>query len=188
MWFLLIVEIILIAVILIIIAFLHLGVDLVGNFSKEGSELNFTFEVLVFSRIKIYGVEYPRAKDEKDKEKSKKKRKITLNMVEPCIGSLLEFLKKLILSLNVRKLESHLDFGLNSYVSTAKYVGYMWAFLVFPNTALNNTKLSVTPCFNGPVFDFKGIVDIRINLLKMIIPTLKLLRDKNVLKLIREAI
>lgn len=178
-----------IILVLIIVCLLNVGVDLKGYIEKEESNLTFDFKVLLFSKITLYRTEYPRVKKEKrDEGKEKKKRKLDFETVKPCIGELLDFMKCVFRSLKVRKLEGCLLFGLPSYVDTAKYVGYMWAFLVLPNSTLENTSLTVTPCFTKSVIDFKGNVDVRINLAKLVVPGLKLLSNGNVRKLIREAI
>lgn len=181
-----ILEIILIAILLIIFIFLYIGIDLIGDFQKEESELTFNLKILIFSKIKVYSINYPKEKNDDDSKKENKERNITFNLIKPCIKPLLTFLKSMIKSMSVRKLESHLDFGLPSYVSTAKYTGYMWALLVLPNTILNNTNLTLTPCFNKTILDFKGSVDIRIKLLKIIIPLFKLIGNKDIRKLIKE--
>lgn len=158
-----------------------------GSIEKEESNLTFDFKVLLFSKITLYKTEYPKVgKEKKDDEKEKEKRKIDFKTVTPSIGSLLDFMKCFFKSLKVRKLEGCLLFGLPSYVDTAKYVGYMWAFLVVPNSTLENTSLTVTPCFTKSVIDFKGKIDVRINLAKLVVPGLKLLSNRNVRKLIRE--
>ena len=181
-----ILEIILIAILLIILIFLYVGIDLIGDFQKKESELTFNLQILIFSKVKVYSISYPSEKKDDDSKKEKKERNINFKLIKPCIKPILGFLKDLIKSMNVRKLESHLDFGLPSYVSTAKYTGYMWALLVFPNTVLDNTCLTVTPCFDKTVIDFKGSIDVRIKLLKIIIPLFKLILNKNIRKLIKE--
>lgn len=181
-----ILEIILIAIPLIIFIFLYIGIDLIGDFQKKESELTFNLKILIFSKIKVYSINYPNEKKDEDSKKEDKKRNINFNLIKPCIKPILSFLNCMIKSMSVRKLESHLDFGLPSYVSTAKYTGYMWALLVFPNTALNNTNLTVTPCFDKTIIDFKGSINVRIKLLKIIIPILKLIKNKDIRKLIKE--
>lgn len=179
-------EIILIAILLTVFIFLYIGIDLVGEFQKKESELTFNLKILIFSKVKVYSINYPNEKKEDNSEKEDKERNITFDLIKPCIKPALAFLKNLIKSMEVRNLENHLDFGLPSYVSTAKYTGYMWALFVFPNTTLNNTSLTVTPCFDRTVIDFKGSVDVRIKLLKIIGPTIRLIRNEDVKKLIKE--
>lgn len=175
-------EVVLIIIILIILIFLKLGVDLEGNFEKKGADLRFEYKILIFSRLKVYSDEFPNEK----RDKEDKDRKIDFKVIEPCIKPFLNFLESLFKSLGVRKLEGHLDLGLSSYVSTARCVGYMWAFLVFPNSYLDNTNLTVAPHFDETIIDFEGHVDVNINLLKLVIPIIRLILDRNVLKLIKE--
>lgn len=180
-------EIILLIIAISILILLYIGIDLVGDIQKEESKLTFNFKVLLFSQIKVYSVKYPgERKNNKKKKKDKKDRKIDFKLIKPCIRPFLEFLKSAFGSLGVRKLEGNMIFGLPSYVSTAKYVGYISVFLILPNSSLDNTCLTVTPCFGRSIIDFKGTADVRINLLKLIVPGAKLILNKSVLKLIRE--
>lgn len=176
-------EIIFILIVLIIILLYH-GINIVGNFNKHSNDITINFKILIFEKIIIYSINYPSEKNKKDKNENNK-RKIDLELLGFCIGPLLKFFKKFLKCLKVKKLQTHVDLGLSSYVSTAKYVGYLWSIFVIPNTTLENTSFSATPHFNGRVFDLKGQVDIKINILKLIIPTLKLLSNKNIKKFIK---
>lgn len=131
-------------------------------------------------------MEYPGNDEDSEKKEDEKKRDVDLKIIQPCIGPFLEFLKSLKNTMKVKKLQGHIDLGLTSYVSTAKYVGYLWAIFVLTNTTMNNTKFTATPHFGDRVFDFKCIVDVNINLIKLIVPIITLLTDKNVKKLIKK--
>ena len=163
-----------------------------GNFSKQSSKLNFSFKIFILRTIKIYSIQYPATEkkaDKKDKDdKPHKKRNITFDLIKHCISVFFDFIKTVFKSMNVRKLETHIDLGLTSYASTAKYVGYLWALFVLPNSTFKNTSMTASPHFGEPIIDFKGVVDIRINLLNLIIPIIKLISNKDVRKLLKEVI
>ena len=61
-----------------------------------------------------------------------------------------------------------------------QYTGYMWSLFVIPNSSHKNVKLTVEPTFKEPTFNFKGCVDIKVNLLKIVVPTIRLLMQKEV--------
>ena len=88
--------------------------------------------------------------------------------------------------IRVQKLENHLIFGMDSYTDTAKYIGYIWGFIVIVNSTHKNARLSAEPSFNGSIFDVKGTNELEINLLKLIPPILKLISKKEVRTLIKE--
>lgn len=182
---------ILIAIIIIILILLYLGVRIIASWEKVGPKLEFDFKILIFSKIKLYHIEYPsnkgnnEPKKDEDEEDKNHDIKNILKLAKPTINPFIEFFKKILYTIQVKEMENHLNFGMDSYVDTAKYVGYMWAILVFPNTLFKNTNLSVEPNFTEPIFDFKGECDIKINLLKIISPTITLLKNKDVRKLIK---
>lgn len=187
-----IIAIIIIVILLIIAIVLYLGIRVKGNWEKIGSELELNLDILLFSKFNIFNISYPE-KEEQEEEKSENEKedggfdiKKYLDDIKPSVDPLLRFFKSFLNSIEVKKLQNYLDFGLDSYVDTAKYVGYMWSILVFPNSMFKNAKLSVNPCFNESKIDFKGNVDIKINLLKLVIPAIRLIADKNIRNLIKK--
>lgn len=183
-----ILEVILAIILLIILIFISLGIRLVGSINKNGASLKFFFKVLIFSKIKIFSIEYPKTSKDEEKEEDGESNPIAFDLIKPCIKPALDFLKSFFKSLNVKVLDGHMDFGLSSYVSTAKYVGYMWAVLVVVNSTHEKANLTVTPCFDEPIFDFNGLIDVKINLFKLIVPFIRLISNRNILKLIKEAV
>ena len=160
-------------------------------------------EIKVFTAEKIYGVlvrwklsdrEMERmareftvddhkywAKDEDDEKESK-------NLMKPLKNALpyiSDFLKKTVKSLKVLKLENHLKFGLASYADTAQYIGYIWAVNGFIKTLYPVSKVSAEPVFGDPVIDFKGCLDVDINLLKLLLPVVSLISKKEIRILIK---
>ena len=96
-----------------------------------------------------------------------------------------DFLKKTVKSLKVSKLENHLKFGLVSYADTAQYIGYIWAVNGFIKTLYPVSKVSAEPVFGDPVIDFKGCLDVDINLLKLLLPVVSLISKKEIRILIK---
>ena len=160
-------------------------------------------EIKVFTAEKIYGVlvrwklsdrEMERmareftvddhkywAKDEDDEKESK-------NLMKPLKNALpyiSDFLKKTVKSLKVSKLENHLKFGLASYADTAQYIGYIWAVNGFIKTLYPVSKVSAEPVLGDPVIDFKGCLDVDINLLKLLLPVVSLISKKEIRILIK---
>ena len=178
---------ILICIVAIILIILYLGVTIIAEWQKTGSKLEFEVKVLILSKIKIYSMEYPskniEKEDKKDDEKSS--RKDILKSLKPTVKPLMEYFKKFLKSLQVKKLENHVNLGLDSYVSTAKYVGYLWTIFVIPNSLFENANLTAEPNFDESIVDFNGECDIKINLLKIILPTVILLKNKDVRNLIK---
>ena len=77
---------------------------------------------------------------------------------------------------------------MDSYASTAKYIGYIWGLFIIVNDAHKNAHLTAEPSFNGRVLDGHGVNDIEINILKMIPPAIKLVLKKEVRTFIRGVI
>lgn len=175
-------------IILIIIIILHIGVRIIANWQKVGSKLEFSIIIQFLSRFTIYSLQYPSIDSNNENKKKYDDESIRdiLGYVKNSWCLIMDFFKKFLSSLKVDKLENHLNFGLDSYVSTAEYVGYLWSIFVIPNSLFENAILSVEPNFNEAIIDFKGECNIKINLLKIIIPTITLLQDKNIRNIIKK--
>lgn len=179
---------IILIIILFIIILLYIGVKITLIYKKEGSNLNGCLKILILKKIKIYSVEFPKESEDTDidddEDKQRDGQKI-FELMKPCFEYFKEFLKSLNKCIKVTKLENHLIFGLDSYVDTAKYIGYIWSLIIIVNNFHKNARLSAEPSFNGSIFDIKGANEVDINLLKIIPPTIKLLSKKEVRNLIR---
>lgn len=185
---------ILLMIILIIIIFfiilLYLGVKIVLNYDKSGSELKGCLKILILKKIKVYSVDFPKEKDNKkdsDDESEHEKRDIKklLKLAKPCLGYFKEFLKSTIKCFKISKLDNHLVFGLDSYADTAKYIGYIWSVCLIVNGTHENAKLTAEPSFTGSIIDVKGNNELEINLLKLVPPAIKLISKKEVRTLIK---
>ncbi len=191
---------ILLMIILIIISFiiilLFIGVKIALIYDKSGSKLEGCLKILILKKIKVYSLEYPKEEEseelpedeeEDDEEEDSRDLKELLDLAKPCFEDFKEFLNSFVNCIKVKKLDNHLIFGLDSYVDTAKYIGYIWSIFIIVNEAHRNARLSAEPSFNGSVFDAKGINELDINILKLIPPAIKLISKKEVRTLIRGA-
>ena len=109
-------------------------------------------------------------------------------LAKPCFSHFVEFLKSAMKCIRVEKLENHLIFGMDSYVETAKYIGYIWSLMIIVNSSHKNAKLSAQPSFNGSILDGNGDNELEINILKLIPPVIRLVLKKEVITLIKCAI
>lgn len=176
---------IILIIILFIIILLFFGVRIALVYEKKGSSLKGCLKILIFKKIKVYSTVYPDPdgdddeENEKEKEKERDGQKI-FELMKPCLEYFKEFIQSFVKCINVVKLENHLVFGLDSYASTGKYIGYIWGLASIVNSAHENARLSAEPSFNGSVFDIKGDNELDINLLKLIPPAIRLISKKEV--------
>ena len=180
---------IILIIILLIIIFLYLGVRIAFVYDKTGPEFKGCLKILVLKRISVYTANFPDPdKDEdSDEEEEEKKHDIKkiLDLAKPCLGYFKEFLKSTAKCIHVAKLENHLILGLDSYVDTAKYTGYIWSLFIILNSTHENARLTAEPSFNGSIVDARGDNELDINLLMLTVPAIKLISKKEVRTLIR---
>ena len=179
---------IILIIILFIIILLYIGVKIAFIYDKKGSTLKGCLKILILKKIKVYSLDFPskeKDEEEEDEEKEHKDIKKILELAKPCFKDLKEFLKSFVKCIHITKLENHLIFGLDSYVDTAKYIGYIWSALIILNESHKNARLSAEPSFNGSVLDANGVNELDINILKLIPPAIKLISKKEVRELIK---
>ena len=186
-----ILAMIILIIIIFIIILLYIGVKITLIYDKTGSKLKGCLKILILKKIKVYSLEFP-SKDKKDEdeedeedESEGKSVKEIFKLAEPCFEDFKIFLKSFNRCIKVKKLDNHLIFGLDSYVDTAKYIGYIWSLLLIINNSHKNARLSAEPSFNGSIFDMKGNNELDINLIKLIPPVIKLISKNEVRDLIR---
>lgn len=180
---------IILIIIVFIIALLYFGIRISLIYDKTGSKLKGCLQIFILRKIKVYSSNQPSSKDkdeDTDEEKTDRNIKQLFKIAKPCFGHFKIFLKSFMKCIRVQKLENHLIFGMDSYTDTAKYIGYIWGFIVIVNSTHKNARLSAEPSFNGSIFDVKGTNELEINLLKLIPPILKLISKKEVRTLIKE--
>ena len=179
---------IILIIIIFIIILLYIGVKIAFIYDKKGSKLKGCLKILILKKIKVYSLEFP-SKDEKndDEDEDEKDRygKKIFELAKPCFKYFKEFLKSFTKCIHIAKLENHLIFGLDSYVDTAKYIGYIWSLTSVVNSTHENARLTAEPSFTGSVLDVKGENELDINILKLIPPAIKLISKKEVRNLIK---
>lgn len=189
-------------IILFIIILLYFGVKISLIYDKKGPELEGCLQISILRKIKVFSKDFlssqpnktedkknEEEKEEKESEEDKKDDKKELfKLAKPCFGHFKTFLISAMKCIRVEKLENHLIFGMDSYVDTAKYIGYIWSLMIIVNSSHKNAKLSAQPSFNGSILDGNGDNELEINILKLIPPAIRLVLKKEVRILIKGAI
>lgn len=190
-------------IILFIIILLYFGVKISLIYDKKGPELEGCLQISILRKIKVFSKDFlssqpAKKEDKKDKEEPKEEeepgedkkddKKELFKLAKPCFSHFVEFLKSAMKCIRVEKLENHLIFGMDSYVETAKYIGYIWSLMIIVNSSHKNAKLSAQPSFNGSILDGNGDNELEINILKLIPPVIRLVLKKEVRTLIKGAI
>ena len=189
-------------IILFIIILLYFGVKISLIYDKKGPELEGCLQISILRKIKVFSKDFLSSqpnktedkKDEEEKEEEeseedkKDDKKELFKLAKPCFGHFKTFLISAMKCIRVEKLENHLIFGMDSYVGTAKYIGYIWSLMIIVNSSHKNAKLSAQPSFNGSILDGNGDNELEINILKLIPPVIRLVLKKEVRTLIKGAI
>lgn len=189
-------------IILFIIILLYFGVKISLIYDKKGPELEGCLQISILRKIKVFSKDFLSSqpnktedkKDEEEKEEEeseedkKDDKKELFKLAKPCFSHFVEFLKSAMKCIRVEKLENHLIFGMDSYVDTAKYIGYIWSLMIIVNSSHKNAKLSAQPSFNGSILNGNGDNELEINILKLIPPVIRLVLKKEVRTLIKGAI
>ena len=95
------------------------------------------------------------------------------------------FLKDILKAINLKKLEGKLIIGLSDHTTTVKIASWIWSIGAIVNSS-KPTLLSVEPRFNEVITDFEGKIELKINILLLLIYSLALLTKKNIRDLIKE--
>ena len=95
------------------------------------------------------------------------------------------FLKNILKAIDLKKLEGNLIIGLNDHTTTVKIASWIWSIGAIVNSS-KPTQLSVEPRFNEVITDFEGKIELKINILLLLIHSLTLLTKKNIRELIKE--
>ncbi|MCI7427770.1 MAG: DUF2953 domain-containing protein [Methanobrevibacter sp.] len=190
-------------IILFIIILLYFGVKISLIYDKKGPELEGCLQISILRKIKVFSKDFlssqpAKKEDKKDEEEPKEEeesgedkkddKKELFKLAKPCFSHFVEFLKSAMKCIRVEKLENHLIFGMDPYVDTAKYIGYIWSLMIIVNSSHKNAKLSAQPSFNGSILDGNGDNELEINILKLIPPVIRLVLKKEVRTLIKGAI
>ena len=182
---------IILIIILFIIILLLLGIKISLVYDKKGSELKGCLKILIFKKIKVYSRKFPSEEvddeEEEEEEDESKQRDIKklFKLAKPCFKDFKIYLKSILNTIKIKKLENHLIFGMTSYADTGKYIGIIWGILTVINSMHDKLQLSAQPSFNGYVLDGAGVNEVEVYPLRLIVPTIKLLLKKHVRTFIR---
>ena len=178
---------IILIIILFIILLLLMGIRISFEYTKKGSEIKGCFKILIFKKIKVYTSHFP-SKDEEpeeDDEENEMDIKKIFNLAKPCFEDLKNYMKSVLKSMRISRIDNHLIFGMDSYCDTGKYIGMIWGLFSFVNSMHEKLTLSAEPSFNGSILDGYGVNEFEVYPLKLLVPTIRLVLKKDVRKLIR---
>lgn len=178
-------------IIIFIIILLFIGIRISLSYTKKGSDFQGCFTILVLRKIKVISRSYPSPDDDEEVEEEEEDENSSINVREildlarPCLNDIKLFLKSILKAFNIKKLQNHLIFGLDSFADTGEYIGIIWAFLAVANSTCENAQLTAEPSFQGSVLDSWGEAEFDMNILKLVIPAVRLLLKKDVRNLIK---
>ena len=191
--------IILIALIIIFLIILYNGIRLFLIATKEKGIVKYEFKVTIlkiaiFTRkgteelIDIIKSEDEDGEEDEDEKGLKEKYEEIKSILKELIKSkeeLKDFLNNILKAIDLKKLEGDLIIGLSDPTTTVKIASWIWSIGAIVNGS-KPTQLSVEPRFNEVITDFEGKVELRINILILLIYTLALLTKENIRELIKE--
>ncbi len=206
--------IILIALIIIFLIILYNGIRLFLTATKEKGIVKYEFKVTIL-KIAIFTrkgtkelIDIIKSEEEEDLEETeeeseseeeddeededekglKEKYEGIKSILKELIKSkeeLKDFLNNILKAIDLKKLEGDLIIGLSDPTTTVKIASWIWSIGAIVNGS-KPTQLSVEPRFNEVITDFEGKVELRINILILLIYTLALLTKENIRELIKE--
>lgn len=181
---------IILIIILFIIILLIIGIRISLEYNKKGSEVKGCLKILIFKKLKVYSLNWP-SEDSEDENKDDKKEskdhdyKKIFELAKPCFEDLKSYLKSVMKSMKIQKIQNHIIFGMDSYADTGEYIGIIWAICAIINPMHEKMRISAEPSFAGSVLDGYGENNLEIYPLKLLVPTVKLILNSDVRKLIR---
>ena len=182
---------IILIIILFIIILLFIGIKISFIYNKKGSDFNVCLKILIFKKIKVYSRKFPSddendeyEEEETEEHKQRNIRKL-IKLAKPCFEDFKTYIKSILNIISISRLDNHLIFGLDDYADTGKYIGIIWGILAIINSMHEKLHLSAEPSFNGSVLDGKGINEVEIYPLKLIVPTIRLISKRHVRLFIR---
>ncbi len=205
--------IILIALIIIFLIILYNGIRLFLTATKEKGIFKYEFKVTIL-KIAIFTrkgtkelIDIIKSEDEDSKEtdeeseseeeddeenEDEKGLKEKYDEIKPILKELIkskeelkDFLNNILKAIDLKKLEGDLIIGLSDPTTTVKIASWIWSIGAIVNGS-KPTQLSVEPRFNEVITDFEGKVELRINILILLIYTLASLTKENIRELIKE--
>ena len=127
------------------------------------------------------------SKDEKGLKEKYKDIKPLLKQLKKSKNELEAYLKNILKSIDIKRLEGDLIIGLNDHATTIKIASFIWSIGAIVNDPSKKTLLSVQPKFTEQILDFEGKIELKINLLLILIYSLILITKKNIRELIKVA-
>ena len=124
-------------------------------------------------------------KDEKGLKEKYEEIKPILKELKKSKEELKSFLKDILKAIDLKKLEGNLIIGLSDHTTTVKIASWIWSIGAIVNSS-KPTLLTVEPRFNEVITDFEGKIELKINILLLLIYSLVLLTKKNIRELIKE--
>ena len=205
--------IILIALIIIFLIILYNGIRLFLTATKEKGIVKYEFKVTIL-KIAIFTrkgtkelIDIIKSEDEDSKEtdeeseseeeddeenEDEKGLKEKYEEIKPILKELIkskeelkDFLNNILKAIDLKKLEGDLIIGISDPTTTVKIASWIWSIGAIVNGS-KPTQLSVEPRFNEVITDFEGKVELRINILILLIYTLASLTKENIRELIKE--
>ena len=183
---------ILLMIILLIIIFIFIillfGIRLTAKWMKIDSDYEGCIEILIFKKVKIYTynlISDDEEDEEDDEDYPEKDIKELYKLAKPCFGHFKNFLHDFFNCVIFSKFENHLIIGFSNFAKTGEYIGYIWAISAVLTKLIPNAYLKTEPSFAGEVLNVKGSANIDINLLKLIIPIIRLISKKEIRRLIK---
>ena len=127
------------------------------------------------------------SKEEKGLKEKYKDIKPLLKQLKKSKNELEAYLKNILKSIDIKRLEGDLIIGLNDHATTIKIASFIWSIGAIVNDPSKQTLLSVQPKFTEQILDFEGKIELKINLLIILIYSLILITKKNIRDLIKVA-
>lgn len=204
---------IIIIALLIILIILYNGIRLFLTVEKEKGVVKYEFKITIL-KIAIFtrkgtkkiidtlshnededseeNEENEEDEEESESEEEEKGLKEKYDEIKPILKELIKskeelknFLKDILKAINLKKLEGKLIIGLSDHTTTVKIASWIWSVGAIVNSS-KPTLLSVEPRFNEVIIDFEGKIELKINILLLLIYSLALLTKKNIRDLIKE--
>ena len=203
--------IILIALIIIFLIILYNGIRLFLIATKEKGIVKYEFKVTIL-KIAIFTrkgtkelIDIIKSEEEEDceetedeseseeeDEEDEKGLKEKYEEIKPILKELIkskeelkDFLNNILKAIDIKKLEGNLIIGLSDHATTVKIASWIWSIGAIVNGS-KSTQLIVEPRFDKVITDFEGKVELKINILILLIYTLALLTKENIRELIKE--
>ena len=205
---------IIIIALIIILIILYNGIRLFLTVEKEKGVVKYEFKITIL-KIAIFtrkgteeiidsimpnqdedseeNEEYEEKSEEEEEEiEEEKGLKEKYEEIKPILKELMKskeelknFLNNILKAINLKKLEGKLIIGLSDHTTTVKIASWIWSIGAIVNSS-KPTQLSVEPRFNEVITDFEGKIELKINILLLLIYSLALLTEKNIRELIKE--